>query len=59
MRIDSETERLIEKGMNFGEYQTKEDLVTAALEEYIRHCRDQEDELLPRKGSRRKPRLRR
>ena len=26
--------------MEFGEYGTKEDLVTAALKEYIRQCKD-------------------
>jgi hypothetical protein len=39
MRIDSETVRLIAKAMEFGEYGTKEDLATAALKEYIRHCK--------------------
>ena len=33
MRIDSESDRLIEEAMEFGEYGTKEDLVTAALKE--------------------------
>ena len=55
MRIDSETDRLIAEAMEFGEYGTKEDLVTAALKEYIRHCKDLKDNPLPRERKLRKP----
>ncbi|MFI5086921.1 MAG: type II toxin-antitoxin system VapB family antitoxin [Terriglobales bacterium] len=55
MRIDSETDRLIAEAMEFGEYGTKEDLVTAALKEYIRHCKDLKDNSPPRKRKLRTP----
>ncbi|HEX9119032.1 MAG TPA: type II toxin-antitoxin system VapB family antitoxin [Terriglobales bacterium] len=55
MRIDSETDRLIEEAMEFGEYGTKEDLVTAALKEYIQQCKDVKDNPLPRERKRRTP----
>jgi hypothetical protein len=55
MRIDSDTDRLIAEAMKFGEYGTKEDLVTAALKEYIRHCKDLKDDSPPGKRQRRKP----
>jgi hypothetical protein len=55
MRIDSETDRLIEEAMEFGESGTKEDLVNAALQEYIRHCKDLKDYSPPRKRKLRTP----
>jgi hypothetical protein len=59
MRIDSETERLIEEAMKFHEYGAKEDLVTAALKEYIQHCKDLKDDSPPRERKLRTPPRRR
>jgi Arc/MetJ-type ribon-helix-helix transcriptional regulator len=39
MRIDPDTDRLIEEALRFGEYETKEDVVHAALREYIAACK--------------------
>ena len=55
MRIDSETDRLIAEAMEFGEYGTKEDLVAAALKEYIRQCKDLKDDFPPKERKLRKP----
>ena len=55
MRIDSETDRLIEEAMEFGEYGTKENLVTAPLKEYIRHGKDLKDTAPPTKRKFRTP----
>ena len=55
MRIDSETARLIEEAMEFGEYGTKEDLVTAALKEYIQQCKDVTDRPPPMQRKLRAP----
>lgn len=55
MRIDSEADRLIAEAMEFGEYGTKEDLVTAALKEYIRQWKDLKDNSPPTKRKLRTP----
>jgi hypothetical protein len=55
MPIDPETDRLIEEAMEFGEYGTKEDLVTAAPQEYIRQWKDLKDNPAARKRKLRTP----